>query len=187
MLREQQIMNRIASELNDELDDYINTFNGCDFWRIKEGEIIVNKTFKRIVGIIADYNLTTVDCVLDNVYELPESSEFMMSLLARLASQYGEKGGDSILNRSMVLCYLLHYISNIEGDLKATDILKDSANSELMYKKESLWQSIKHAIGISEYPYKVQGNSRAMGLMAIISGKPIRETMRYIAEYKELM
>lgn len=187
MLREQQIMNRIASELNDELDDYITTFNGCDFWRIKEGELIVNKTFKRIVSIIADYNLTTVDFVLDNVYELPESSEFMMQLLARLAFQYGEKGGESILNRSMVLCYLLYYITTIEGDLKATDILKDSANSELMYKKESLWQSIKHAIGVSEYPYKVKGNSRAMGLMAIVSGKPIHETMRYIAEYKDLM
>ena len=187
MLREQKIMDRIASELNSDLDEYINTFNGCDFWKIKEGEVIVNKTFKRLVSILADYNLTTVDYVLDNVYEIPESSEFMMGMLARLAHQYGEKGGDSILNRSMVLCYLLHYISVLEGDMKATDILKDSANSELMYKQDSIWQSIKHAIGLADYPYKVKGNSRAMGLMAIVSGKPIRETMRYIAEYKELL
>ena len=187
MFREQIIMNRIAEELNDELDEYIATFNGCDFWRIKEGELIVNKTFKRLIGILADYNLTTTEYVLDSVYELPDSSEIMMEMLGRLAYQYGEKGGDSILNRSMILCYLLHYITVIEDNVKATDILKDSANSELMYKQYSIWQSVKHAIGLSEYPYKVKGNSRAMGLMSIVSGKPVRETMQYIAEYKELL
>jgi hypothetical protein len=187
MLREQRIMNRMAEELNGELDEYIMTFNGCDFWRIKEGEVIVNKTFKRILNIMADFNLTTTEDILDDVYKLPDSPDVMLSMLPKLAYMYGEKGGDSLLNRSMVLCYLLHYIVTMEDNLTATDILKDSADSELMYKKDSIWESIKHAVGLSPYPYKVRGNSRAMGLIAIISGKPIRETMQYIAEYKEIM
>ena len=54
MLREQRIMERIKNELGDELNEYITTFNGCDFWKIKEGEVIVNKTFKRLLGSNCD-------------------------------------------------------------------------------------------------------------------------------------
>ena len=125
MLREQRIMNRMAEELNGELDEYIMTFNGCDFWRIKEGEVIVNKTFKRILNIMADFNLTTTEDILDDVYKLPDTPDVMLSMLPKLAYMYGENGGESILNRSMVLCYLLHYIVTVEDDLTATDVLKD--------------------------------------------------------------
>ena len=52
MLREQRIMERIKNEMGEELNEYIATFNGCDFWKIKEGEIIVNKTFKRLFKLI---------------------------------------------------------------------------------------------------------------------------------------
>ena len=52
MIREQEMMQRMIDEMGGELNVYIKTcFDGCNFWRKKEGELIVNKTFKRILSI----------------------------------------------------------------------------------------------------------------------------------------
>ena len=185
MLREQRIMERIKNELGDELNEYITTFNGCDFWKIKEGEVIVNKTFKRLLGIVADFNLTTVDDILMDVGELPEDKEAMLFILPALAEQYVTIGGDSLLNRMMVFCFILHFIVETEdGKITATEVLEQSANSPLMYKKESMWQKIKYTFGFANLPYKVRGNTRAIGLMSILSGKSGQEMTRDIGLYQ---
>ena len=61
---EKAILQNKLNEIGEELNEYIRTFNGCDFWRIKEGEVLANKTFKRMLTIIADFNLTTVNDIL---------------------------------------------------------------------------------------------------------------------------
>jgi hypothetical protein len=189
VLREQRMMNRMVEELGDELDEYIANFNGCDFWRFKEGELIVNKTFKRLLGIIADFNLTTADIILETAEGiLPESKNEMEFILTRLADQYINIGGDSILNRTMVFCFILHHITQIDENFNtATKILEHSANSEIMYKKESLWQKIKFYIGLEQLPYKVRANTRAIGLMSLLAGKSGNEMTKDVGIYYEII
>ena len=188
MLREQRIMDRIVNEIGDELNEYITTFNGCDFWKVKEGEIIINKTFKRLLGIIADYNLTTVDEIIKDTSGLPDDSGAMMFILSTLADKYITLGGDSLLNRAMVFCFLLHYIYEREGKtINATEILKHSIESDLVYKKESLWQKIKFTFGFANAPFQIRGNTRAIGLMSILAGKPGSEMIGDIISYYDLM
>ena len=58
MIREQEMMRRMIDEMGDELNVYIKTcFDGCNFWKKKEGELIVNKTFKRILSITSNSNI----------------------------------------------------------------------------------------------------------------------------------
>lgn len=188
MLREQRIMERMADEIGDELNEYIATFNGCDFWKVKEGEIIINKTFKRVLSIISDYNLTTVEDVMNETSSLPDNPDAMMFILSTLADKYITLGGSSLLNRAMVFCFILHYIYETENkQLSAKEILKHSAESELVYKKESVWQKIKCTLGFANLPYKIRGNTRAIGLMSILSGKSGDEMTRDLLSYYDLI
>ena len=188
MIREQRMMQRIIDEMGDELNVYIKTwFNGCDFWRKKEGEVIVNKTFKRLLNIVADFNLTTVDEVLENAYELIENPELMIRILGGFTDKYIHTGGNSLLNRTMAFCYLLFYISELEEGVNATDILKHVIDSELLYKKETIWHTFKFKLGLVPYPYKIRGKTRAIELITILRGNSVYETMKDIAEYKELI
>lgn len=188
MLREQRMMDRIVNEIGDELNEYIATFNGCDFWKVKEGEIIINKTFKRLLGIIADYNLTTVDEIIKDATRLPDNSSAMLFVLSRLADEYVTSGGESLLNRTMVFCFLLNYIYEHEGKtISATEILKHSIENDLVYKKESLWQKIKFIFGFANEPFKIRGNTRAIGLMSVLAGKPSSEMVYDIISYYDLI
>jgi hypothetical protein len=188
MIREQQIMQRIVNEIGDEFDLYIITcFNCCDFWKKKEGELIVNKTFKRLINIIADFNLTSADEILDNAYDLIDNPELMIRILGGFTDKYIHTGGNSILNRTMAFCYLLFYISVLEEGVKPTDVLKHIINSDLLYKKETLWTTIKFKLGLSPYPYKIKGKTRAIELITLLRGNPVYETMKDIAEYNELI
>lgn len=188
MIREQRMLKRIAEELGEELNEYIPTFNGCDLWKIKEGEVIINKTFKRLLGIIADYNLTTIDEIIKETGNLPDDPSAMMFILSTLADKYISLGGDSLLNRAMVFCFMLHYIYETEGGkISPEEILNHSANSVLVYKKESLWQKIKFTFGFAGLPFKIRGNTRAIGLMSILAGKPGNEMTTDIISYYDLI
>jgi hypothetical protein len=187
MIREQEMMRRMIDEMGDELNNYIKTcFNGCDFWKKKEGELIVNKTFKRILSIVADYNLTTVDVILENAYELIDNPNLMIRILGGFTDKYIRIGGDSLLNRTMAFCYLLFYTAELEEGVTATEILQNIIDSELMYKKESMWQKIKYSLGLVKYPYKIKCTTRGLELISLLRGNPIYETMKYIATYNEL-
>jgi hypothetical protein len=188
MIREQQIMQRIVNEIGDEFDLYIITcFNCCDFWKKKEGELIVNKTFKRLINIIADFNLTSADKILDNAYDLIDNPELMIRILGGFTDKYIHTGGDSILNRTMSFCYLLFYISVLEEGIKPTEVLRQIIDSDVLYKKETLWTTVKFKLGLSQYPYKIKGKTRALELITLLRGNPVYETMKDIAEYNELI
>ena len=188
MIREQELMRRMIDEIGDELDIYIKTcFDGCDFWKKKEGELLVNKTFKRILSIVADYNLTTVDIILENAYELIDNPNLMIRILGGFTDKYIRIGGDSLLNRTMAFCYLLFYTAELEEGVAATEILQHIIDSELMYKKESIWQKFKYRLGLAKYPYKIKCKTRGLELVSILRGNPIYETMKDIAIYKELI
>lgn len=188
MIREQKIMQRIIDEMGEELDLYIiSYFNCCDFWRKKEGEIIVNKTFKRLLSIIADFNLTSADEILDNAYDLIDNPELMIRILGGFTDKYIHTGGNSLLNRTMAFCYLLFYISVLEEEIKPTDILRQIIESDVLYKKETLWTLVKFKLGLAPYPYEIKGKTRALELITILRGNPVYETMKDIAEYKELL
>lgn len=186
MIREQRIIERIVNEIGDELNEYINSFNGCDFWKIKEGEIIANKTFKRLLEIIADFNLTTVDIVLSDVYELVDDPEINMKILRRFSAQYINNGGTSLINRTMSFCYFL-WLAAQEYKVPATVILQEAIESNLMYKQKSLWMNIKCLFNLTQYPFKIKADQRSMCLITLLNGKPIQDTFRYVAEYNEII
>lgn len=187
MFREQQIMEKIVNELGEELDEFISNFNGTDFWMIKEGELLPNKTFKRLLGIVASYNLTTVDELLESAYELPllKESEKMCAIYNQLATMYLDHGGTNILIRMVLMCFMLYRMTKVNEKLTASEILKDASESELMRKEDSLWYKIKHFIGMCDHPFRIKGDIRALSLISIISGKSIHEVNHDIAEYKE--
>lgn len=186
MLREQELLSRIIDEIGEEFDEYINTFYVCDLWKIKEGELLVNKTFKKLIEIIADYNLTTSDEILSNTYHLIESNEAMMRILGYLCDDFIKRGSDSLLNRAMVLCYALFMITHTDGR-KATNVLYDVAHSDVMITKESLWHKIKYKIGLVERPYKIKGDPDAILIISILKGKSAIDTISIITEYKDLV
>lgn len=186
MLREQELLLRIVNEIGDEFNDYINTFYICDLWKIKEGELIVNKTFKKLIEIIADYNLTTADDILSNTYHLIESNEAMMRIIGFLCDESVRHGNESLLNRAMVFCYAMFMICRTDGR-KATDVLHDVIQSDVMLARESTWHKIKYKIGIVERPYKVEGDPDAILLIAILKGKSAMDTISIVTEYKGLV
>jgi hypothetical protein len=188
MIREQEMMRRMIDEMGDELNIYIKTcFDGCDFWKKKEGELLVNKTFKRILSIVADYNLTTVDVILENAYELIDNPNLMIRILGGFTDKYIKIGGDSLLNRTMAFCYLLFYTAELEEEVAATEILQQIIDSELIYKKESMWQKFKYTLGLAKHPYKINCKTRGLELVSLLRGNPIYETVKDIAIYKELI
>lgn len=186
MIREQRIMQRMVDEIGDELNEYIRTFNGCDFWKIKEGEIIVNKTFKRLLSIIADFNLITINDILTDTYELVDSPELNLQILKGFSTQYIKHGGKSIVNRTMAFCFMLWLMVD-EFKVPPTEILHECIQSELMYKKESIWENFKFALGFAPFPYKLRGDNRALCLVTLLNGLPIYDTMKNIAVYNELV
>jgi hypothetical protein len=88
-------MKRIVDEIGEEFDEYIKSFYVCDLWKIKEGELLVNKTFRRVIDIIADFNLTTTDNILINAYKLIESNEAMMKIMEYLCEELIHNGNES--------------------------------------------------------------------------------------------
>lgn len=186
MIREQRIMQRIIDEIGPEFDEYIMLFNGCCFWDIKEGEILINKTFKRLLEIIADFNLTTVDEIMDQAFKFNNSPEANMRLLRFFSSNYIEYGGDCLLLRSASFCFTLWLITQ-QYDVTACYALQQAINSEIVYKKETLWTKIKHFFGFIPYPYIIRGQVKTLTLITLLNGKPMRETMKYIAEYNNIL
>jgi hypothetical protein len=186
MIREQRIMERIINELGPEFDEYIKTFYVCDLWKIKEGELIVNKTLKRVIDIIADFNLTTTDSILDNAYKLIESNEAMMHILGFLCEEFTKKGNDSLLNRSIVFCYCVFIISN-HKKIRATEVLTNAIESELVRTKPHLWYSIKYKLGLRTTPYSIEADFDALALISILSGLSIKDTFENIVNHKELI
>lgn len=186
MIREQRLMKRIVDEIGDEFNEYIKTFYICDLWKIKEGELIVNKTFRRVINIIADFNLTTSDVILENAYKLIESNEAVMHLLGFLCEEFVKKGNDSLLNRSMIFCYCLFIICN-HKQMSATEVLTQVINSEIIVAKPKLWYRIKYALGLRSIPYMLKADYDSLVLISILNGQPISLSFEEIAKYKGLI
>ena len=186
MIREQRMMERIINELGEDFDNYIKTFYVCDLWKIKEGELIVNKTFKRVVDIIADFNLTTSNIILDNAYNLIESNEAMMHILGYLCEDFTKNGNDSLLNRSMVFCYCVFIIS-AHKQISATQVLTEAINSEIVRFEPNLWYYIKYKLRLRAIPYSIKGDYDALLLISLLNGMPIKETFKNVIEYKEMI
>jgi len=183
MLREQRILERMINELGEELNEYIKTFYICDLWRFKENELIVNKTFKRVVGIIADFNLTTVDEVLSHTFKLIESNEAMLHILGYLCDECIKKGNESVLNRAMVLCYCLFILTKDTGKT-ATMLLQETLDSYILTTKTTWLTKLKYYLRINKYPYEFKGDPDALLLITILKGKPVYDTVDYIATVK---
>lgn len=180
MIREQRMMQDMVTLLGDDLDDYISKFNNCDLWNFKENEIIVNKTFKNILNLISNYNLTTADEVLKGAYKLLEATnEDMLSIMSYMGDMCLKNGSDSLLNRAMIFCYALHEICKSEQK-SATEILEIVYNYDLAETKTSWLTKLKHKIGYYKRPYKLKINSDGLMLVSILSGKNIEEAFQYI-------
>ena len=179
-------MKTIIDELGEEFDEYISTFYACDLWKIKENEIIVNKTFKRLVDIIAKFNLTTGEEIIGGVWKLDESNEIMLKLLAYMSEDYMKHGSKSLLNRAMVFCYCLFMISN-NLRLPPTIVLLKAATSDVIRTKTNTWVKIKHFIGVNKYPFEFEGDPNAILLISILKGTPVHETLDFMVEYNDLI
>ena len=185
MIREQQILKDLVDNLGEELNEFISTFYLCKFWVYKEDEVIVDKTFKRIVSIIANYNLTTADEVLGSVYKTIESNnEAMMYILGYLRDNYLQNGSENLLNRILIFCYTLFELSVYEKK-KATEILIDIYNSELISKEETKWTKFKYTIGFSSRPYKCKVHLNGIGFVSLLRGLSVKDSLDYVVQLIE--
>lgn len=180
MIREQRIMKDIVEKLGNELDDYITTFYNCDLWYYKENELIVNKTFKEIISIVASYYLTTADEVLKNAFKLINSNnEATLSMLSYMGELHLRNGSESILNRVTLFCFALYEIFRGEKK-KPTEILEIVYNYDLAEVKESWLTRFKYKIGYYKHPYKLNVNSDGLMLMSLLSGKSLDDAFEYM-------
>jgi len=186
MLREQQLMERIINEIGEEFNEYINCFYVCDLWKIKEGELIVNKTFKKVVDIIADFNLTTGNKILENRYKLIESNEAMLKIMDFMTHDYIHNGSQSLLNRAMVFCYSV-FIMTQSKKKSALEVLESIVNSEVLFIKKSIINSILYTFKLRPRPYLIEGDLDAIMLISLLKGNPAQEVLYSLAEYKEFV
>ncbi len=182
MIREQQIMKDLVDKLGDELDEFISNFHLCNFWVYKENEVIVDKTFKKIVSIVADYNLTTANEILKSTYKTIDSNnEAMLYVLHYMCDNYLDNGSDNKLNRILVFCYSLFEFSRGENR-KATDILKEVYEFDLVVTKENKWTKFKYFIGINKEPFERKFQLKGIGLIALLKGLSVQDTVEYIID-----
>lgn len=180
MLREQRMMYDMVKTLGEKLDVYIDNFYNCDLWYFKEGELIVNKTFKEILSIVASYNLTSVDELLKGAYRLIDSNkDAMLSILGYMGDSFLKDGSTSILNRTVVFCFALYTICRREN-VKASEVLEVMYNYELFDKKETWWTKLLYRIKIYNYPFKLKVNKDGMILVSLLTGNNIPDTIDYV-------
>lgn len=178
MLREQRLMMELADTLGDRFDDYIMTFDGYSLWDIKEKEFIVNRTFKDIVDVFANYNLTTTKDILANVYELG-SGDVLPLLLNFMIESYLKHGSKSLLNRIMLFCYTLHEYTS-QNNIKPTELIRTIYDEELYTIKPNLLTKIKYKLNKANYPFDVFVKDYKIVLIALISGNSFNDTMSNI-------
>lgn len=185
-MREQRIMQDILDDIGAELDAYISSFYTCDLWTIKEGEIKVNKTFKRIIDIIARYNLTTYEEIIGDAHSVARANSLSLGVMDRICRMYLDNGGSNLLNRIMLFCYFL-YNMTLESGRSATEILNRAVASELLIPKKSWWQSFKYKLGFSRFPYKLSGDINSLALVSLLKGSAVEDIVLDVARYKELI
>ena len=182
MIREQQLIKDLVDKLGDELDEFISNFYLCNFWVYKENEVVVDKTFKKIVSIIADYNLTTANEILESTYKTIDSDNTaMLYVLHYMCDNYLDNGSDNLLNRILVFCYSLFEFSKGE-DRKATEILREVYEFDLVVTKETKWTKFKYFIGFSNEPFERKFQLKGIGLIALLKGLSVTDTVEYILE-----
>ena len=186
MLREQRIMKDLVDKLGDEFDEYISHFNKCDIWEYKEGELVVNKTFKDILDIIASYNLTTANQVLkDGAYDLTFNvkgkEEALLGIFSHMSMIYLKSGSECILNRTMLFCFNLYMLSNLENK-KPSELINDIYNSDVIGLKNSFMIKLKYKLNRTKYPYKIIVDSSAITLISLLNGKRVEDCVEDILE-----
>lgn len=185
-MREQEIMQDILNDIGSELDVYISSFYTCDLWTIKEGEVKVNKTFKRIVDIVASYNLTTYENTIGDVHSIARANSLSLGVMDQICRMYLNNGGSNLLNRIMLFCYFLYNIS-LETGKSATEILSKAINSELIKPKTTWWHTLKYKLGFVKYPYKLSGDVESLALVSLLKGSAVEDIVVDVARYKELI
>lgn len=182
MLREQRIMKEIADTLGNELNDYISSFHKCDLWTYKENELVVNKTFKEIVEIVANYNLTTTKELLNHAYDLHfhnSNKEILLNILEFMVKDYLKMGSDCLLNRIMLFCYLLAIFSSRENKT-ATEFIYEICDSDLIITKNSLKAKLKYKLNRTKFPFTLVVDNEAAALISILSGKSLDDYVEYV-------
>lgn len=180
MIREKRIIKDLVNQLGDELDYYIMNFDKIDIWVYKENELVVNKTFKKILEIFASYNLTTANILLKDAYDLAsdfeENEEDLFGILLELTKLYLKSGSTCLLNRVILFCLNLHVFSYQENK-KPTQLLLDVYSTDIVVFKNSLTTKIKYAFKMSEHPYKVIVDSVGLTLLSLLNGKSVNENI----------
>jgi hypothetical protein len=180
MFREQRMMFDMVRSLGEKLDEYIDNFHNCDLWYFREGELIVNKTFKELLSIVATYNLTSVDELLKGAYRLIESNnDAMLSIIGYMGDTFLTEGSTSILNRTVVFCFALYTICQREN-VKASEVLKVMYDYDLFKKKETWWTKLLYKIKIYNYPFKLEVNKDGMILVSLLTGNNVKDTIDYV-------
>ena len=186
MIREQKIMKDLVDKIGDEFDDYISHFDKCDIWEYKEGELVVNKTFKDILDIIASYNLTTANQLLkDGAYDLTFNvkgkEEELLGIFRQMSMIYLKSGSDCILNRTMLFCFNLYLLSNLENK-KPSELINEIYNSDIIGLKNSVMMKLKYNLNMAKYPYKIIVDSSAITLISLLNGKRVEDCVEDILE-----
>ena len=175
MIREQRLMMELVNILGDNFDEYILTFDSCNLWDFKEKEVIINKTFKDIVEIFANYNLTTAKDILANAYELGPRS-ILIGIFYFMREDYLKKGSESLLNRILIFCYTLHEYSKA-NNVKPTELLKEICKEDLYVIKPNFITKIKYKLGKARYPFDVIVGDYKIVLLSLITGQSFNETI----------
>lgn len=180
MIREKRIIKDLVDQLGDELDYYIMNFDKIDIWVYKENELVVNKTFKKILEIVASYNLTTANVLLKDAYNLASEfegkEEILFGILLEMTKLYLKSGSNCLLNRVLLFCLNLHVFSYQEKK-KPTQLLLEIYNTDIVVFKNSLTTKIKYIFKRSEYPYKVIVDSIGLTLISLLNGKSVNDNI----------
>lgn len=175
MLREQRLMLDLVNLLGDNLDEYILTFDKYNLWDFREKEVVVNKTFKDIVEVFANYNLTTAKDILSNVYDLGPK-HILPGVFHFMRESYLKQGSESLLNRIMLFCYTLYKYST-SNNIKPTELLKIICDEDLYVIKPNFVTKIKYKLGKARYPFDVIVRDYKIVLISLITGKSFNDTM----------
>lgn len=177
MMREQRMIKDLTESLGSVLDDYIINFNSSKLWYFTERRPVVNKTFRDIVEIFANYNLTTSKDILDKVYELDDDN--LMGILAFMTDNYLTNGSESILNRAVLFCFALH-VHCIGNSETPSVVLSKIVENDVVYIKANILTKIKFMIKKANRPYDVLASHQTLVLLSLMSGRSMNDTIKYI-------
>lgn len=179
-IKEQRIL-RDMMEVNN-FDKFIIEFSRHSLWRRVEGELIVDETFKELLDILAQQNLETADNLLKDAKEIDDyGTGNLLGLFSFILNNYLKSGSDNLVNRVIVLCFMLHQLSN-KLHMTPYDILVELLSQDLVNIKHNFWTELKYRLGFEKYPCKIMIIPEMMVMISILSGKPMSDVAEYLID-----